>query len=558
MRLYKVLFISIAILTIACTDNNKDKTGGKINLYEVEAYRSLFPHNAIDAIGVKVVNQIFEGLVKFNEHTLEIEPAIAASWEISNENTTYTFKLKEDIKFHPNQIFESDDQRKLTADDVIFSFKLLCTHGNNNNGFHTTFKDLVKGATEHYIMSVNDEFDGNLKGITKIDNYTIQIDLEHPSPYFLYSLALPFCAIIPEIGYKYYKESVLIGTGPFQVIDKDLDQITLEKNQDFYRKDKKGRKLPYLDQITFHFNKSVTDQIVAFANEDIDILYKMNEEKYINKYTELNLNSSINLNNLSTPYMAVSYCGFNLQDSILKNKQLRQAINYAIDVSAIRTAIAAAKENEDAKVSGITPTAFEKYNTSEIETYAIDVDKAKALLVEAGYPNGEGIDTIELDINKGRGNNLIIAENIQTQLKENLNIDVKVNVMPFSDKIDKSKSGASSFFKAGWIADYPHPQNFLSLFYGRDVPGKEEDWDSYPNTTRYKNPEFDKLYEKAMRVPLAETYAYLQEAEKILMDDAPAIILWYGKNQILTNAKVQNYPMNVMGYIDYSKVWLKK
>ena len=558
MRLYNVLFISIAILTIACTDNNKDKTGGKINLYEVEAYRSLFPHNAIDAIGVKVVNQVFEGLVKFNEHTLEIEPAIAASWKISNENTTYTFKLREDIKFHPNQIFESDDQRKLTADDVIFSFKLLCTHGNNNNGFLTTFKDLVKGATEHYIMSVNDEFDGNLKGITKIDNYTIQIDLEHPSPYFLYSLALPFCAIIPEIGYKYYKESVLIGTGPFQVIDKDLDQITLEKNQDFYRKDRKGRKLPYLDQITFRFNKSVTDQIVAFANEDIDILYKMNEEKYINKYTELNLNSSINLNNLSTPYMAVSYCGFNLQDSILKNKQLRQAINYAIDVSAIRTAIAAAKENEDAKVSGITPTAFEKYNTSDIETYAIDVVKAKALLVEAGYPNGEGIDTIELDINKGRGKNLLIAENIQTQLKENLNINVKVNVMPFSDKIDKSKSGASSFFKAGWIADYPHPQNFLSLFYGRDVPDKEEDWDSYPNTTRYKNPEFDKLYEKAMRVPLAETYTYLQEAEKILMDDAPAIILWYGKNQILTNAKVQNYPMNVMGYIDYSKVWLKK
>ena len=434
----------------------------------------------------------------------------------------------------------------------------MCTHGNNNNGFHTTFKDLVKGATEHYIMSVNDEFDGNLKGITKIDNYTIQIDLEHPSPYFLYSLALPFCAIIPEIGYKYYKESVLIGTGPFQVIDKDLDQITLEKNQDFYRKDRKGRKLPYLDQITFRFNKSVTDQIVAFANEDIDILYKMNEEKYINKYTELNLNSSINLNNLSTPYMAVSYCGFNLQDSILKNKQLRQAINYAIDVNAIRTAIAAAKENEDAKVSGITPTAFEKYNTSDIETYAIDVVKAKALLVEAGYPNGEGIDTIELDINKGRGKNLLIAENIQTQLKENLNINVKVNVMPFSDKIDKSKSGASSFFKAGWIADYPHPQNFLSLFYGRDVPDKEEDWDSYPNTTRYKNPEFDKLYEKAMRVPLAETYTYLQEAEKILMDDAPAIILWYGKNQILTNAKVQNYPMNVMGYIDYSKVWLKK
>ncbi len=106
----------------------------------------------------------------------------------------------------------------------------------------------------------------------------------------------------------------------------------------------------------------------------------MNEEKYTNKYTELNLNSSINLNNLSTPYMAVSYCGFNLQDSILKNKQLRQAINYAIDVSAIRTAIAAAKENEDAKVSGITPTAFEKYNTSEIETYAIDVDKAKSIV----------------------------------------------------------------------------------------------------------------------------------------------------------------------------------
>lgn len=548
----------ILILSIySCNSTPKIEIGGTINVYESETYRSLFPHNAIDAIGIKVVNQVFEGLVKFDEKTLERIPALAASWTVTNENKRYTFKLREDVYFHSDNIYKNKEERRMTADDVIYSFNKLCTFDENNSGFHSTFKDLVVGANEHYIYSVDPNFNEDIKGIKKIDDFTIQIDLLHSSPYFLYTLSLPYCNVFSKKSFETYNEDSKIGTGPFQITKANHDLVELIKNKDYYMKDHLGNSLPYLDGINFHFSKEVNDQVVAFQNGEIDALYKMNEKNLIKRTKELDVKNKVDHKHLTTPYMAVSYCAFNMRDSILSNKKVRQAINYAIDVAEIRNAIDPESDEEVTEVAGITPPVFEKYSTKRFKTYALDVEKAKALLEEAGYPNGEGIHQIELDINKGRGNNAIIASEIKRQLKERLNIDVKVNIMSFGEKIDKSRSGKSQFFKAAWIADYPHPSNFLSLFYGRDIPNSDYE-NSYPNSSRYKNPQFDYLYEKANHVPIEETYIHLERAEKILMEEAPMIVLWYGKNQVLLNDHVHNYPMNVMGYINFARVWKDK
>ena len=555
---YKLLIIlSIIFTTIACKHSIGNRVGGQLNICESEKYRSLFPQNTIDAIGIKIVNHVYEGLVRFDEKTLKIKSGIASHWEVNEGNTSYTFHLRKGIKFHPDKVFKEETDRELKADDVIFSFKLLSSYHDENLGFESTFKDLVIGATDHYILSVNDGIDIELEGIKKIDDYTIQINLEHPSPYFLYLLALPYCSILSKQAYIEYKAKTQIGTGPFKIKSIGQDDVKLVKNEDYYLQDSLGQKLPYLDNLNFNFNVSVEDQIKSFTNGSLDVLSKMTKEKLNHKIKELKITDKRETIDYNMPYMAVSYFGFNLQDKTLSNKKIRQAINYAIDVNQIRDMLLATKNNHPLNLRGITPTnLFEEYNTSDVNNYAQDTNKAKQLLKEAGYANGLGIDTIEIDINKGRGNNQIIANEIKRQLKEILGINMKINTMTFSQKINKSKSGNSQFFKAGWIADYPHPQNFLSLFYGRDVPSAEESYDSYPNMTRYKNDAFDELYEKAQRVPLDQTYKYLKEAEKILMEDAPILVLWYGKAPVLTSKKINNYPVNVMGYVDFTKVWL--
>jgi len=149
-------------------------------------------------------------------------------------------------------------------------------------------------------------------------------------------------------------------------------------------------------------------------------------------------------------------------------------------------------------------------------------------------------------------------EEIKSQLKKVLNVEMDFVVVPFSQKLEDAKFARADMFRSAWIADYPSPENFLLTLYGAFVPDSMEK-ESHPNTVRYKNPEFDKLLEQGIRTPVKEeSYKYFMQAEQIMMQDAPLIILWYGENLKMIHSYVKNFHFNPMNYKDFSEVYIKK
>lgn len=555
------LHLSIVILLVgilaSCSQKKQegmgDKHGGALTIHNPEFYNSIFPHSVIDVVGGKVSSQIYEGLVKFDKNNLSIQPSLAEKWEVSEDNLTYTFHLRKDVKFHDSPCFEGGKGRALTAEDVLYSFTELCGYSDDNAGFHSTFQDLVRGANYYYILSANEDSNEKVEGFKVIDKHTFQIRLEHPNALFIYSLATPFAFIYPKEAYEKYGKNMKVGTGPYRVDTVIQDKlVALERNPDYYKKDSEGKTLPYIDEVSFIFGNSTEEQKVSFLQGDLSIIERVRKQDY-EEILNQDQAKKKHVQELKTPVLSVNYYGFNVMHTAFQDKRVRQAFNYAVDKEALKKKYTRSYRKDNVTY-GITPPNFDEYDNSQIPNYKYNPQKAKDLMAEAGYADGEGFPEIELDINKGSGKNLVLAKAVVAMIEENLNVKIKINVLGFIEKINKSKTGESHFHSGGWIADYPHPQNFLSLFYGRDVPDEPEG-ESFPNTFRYKNAAFDELYDLSMNSKLEDTYKYLLEAEKIAMEDAPGIVLWYGESRMLIQSNIHNFPKNAIGYYDFTDTY---
>ena len=254
--------------------------------------------------------------------------------------------------------------------------------------------------------------------------------------------------------------------------------------------------------------------------------------------------------------MGTEYYEMNLNSPALKDKRVRQAINYAIDRNGIIDKILKGEAYGPSE-NGITPPTFRDYDINSIRGFTYNVEKAKLLLAEAGYPGGRGFATLKLELNSGGYKNTSVAFEIQKQLMDNLGINIDLEVVSFNQKIEDERYGRGDLFRTAWIADYPSPDNFLFLFYGANVP-EDTSLPSYPNVTRYKSKQFDELYEKALASSdKKEAFQYLLQAESIMMEDAPIIPLWYNERYRLIKSDVRSYFTNAMNYRDFSQVYLK-
>jgi len=262
---------------------------------------------------------------------------------------------------------------------------------------------------------------------------------------------------------------------------------------------------------------------------------------------------------LSSPAFNTNYIGFNCTSAAFNKKEVRLAFNYAIDRHKIAD-FTIQGEGTSADY-GIVPyvDAFEKdgYDFKGLKGYTLDVAKAKDYLKKAGYPDGKGFPKVTLQINSGGGDrNILIAEVVQKMLKENLNVDIEINTVPFAEHIEQVQSGKSDFFRFAWIADYPDPETFLTIFYGKHVPANTTE-KSFVNYTRFKNARFDSLFSASFtESDKAKRYALLTKAEQIVLDEAPFMPIFYDENYRLEQLNVRNFPENAMNYMDLSVVYL--
>lgn len=204
------------------------------------------------------------------------------------------------------------------------------------------------------------------------------------------------------------------------------------------------------------------------------------------------------------------------------------------------------------------PPSFPNYSSSSIKGYKFDPQKARTLLAEAGYPNGKGFPVdISLLLNSGGERNIEVAEAIQKMLADNLSISIKLNVLPFPQKLNLENNGQAQFWKSGWVADYPDPQTFLDIFYGKLVPDVTSP--SPVNSGRYKSALFDSLYEAALKESdMQKRFKLFEKADQVAIDDAAYMPVYYDNASYLTKKNVANLQFNSLEYLDFSTVYFTK
>lgn len=556
---YFLLFLTLSMLSFGCGDVDEERErpvyGGTLDIPQSGKYQTLYPFAITDLVSFHVASQIHEGLFKFDPEDMTVEKALLKDHEVSKGGKVHTFTLKDSIYFHPDPCFKNKKERRIDAEDVRFSFELICTPGSENESFKRTFKDRVKGANAFY----NGEAD-RISGFEKLGEKRFRLELKRPSSSFLYVLSLPSASIVSKKAIEEYGNELKVGAGPFRYSElrKGGKELLLQRFEEYHMKDSLGDPLPYLDSLHFHFIDSKAEQLERFKKKELHVLHGLPTNKVksvVKKELEEFTGEHPRFLLSRVSEMSTEYYHFNLTKEIFQNIHVRKAFSYAIDRQRLVNDVLRG-EAYGPGVHGITPPSFDDYNIKDIEGYSFDPEKAKKQLQKAGYPEGKGFPSVKLQVNSGRAKNTRVATDVQKQLREVLNINVEVEVVSFAKKLENARNAKGDIWRSAWVADYPSPENFLWLTYGKQVP-KSKDEPSFPNVSRYKNAKFDSLYEKGMRsMNKDSSYAYFKKAEQIMMDDAPLLILWYRERYRLLHSSVQNFPANPMKYFDFRRTYI--
>lgn len=522
------LILLLFLLTACGSEKSSDQKVFRYN--QASGITSLDPAFAKDQANIWAINQIFNSLVQFNKD-LEIQPAIAKSWEVSEDGLTYTFHLRDDVYFHEHKVFENEEQRKVDAQDVAYSLRRLIDPDLASAGAWI-FNDKVKGP----------------KAFQALDDSTFQLTLQQPFGPLLGLLTMQYTSIVPEEVVEHYGKEFRtnpVGTGPFEMNKwKEGDVLLLRKNKDYFET-RNGEQLPYLDAVRISFIDNKNTAYLKFRQGELDFLSGI-DKSYVNEVlTESGqlkdeLKDEVNL--YRSPYLNTEYLGFMMDSSNLpkghplQNQNVRKAINYGFDRAEM---IQYLRNNVGRPArSGFVPYGLPSFDSTKVEGYNYNPSKAKQLLKKAGYPNGEGLPPIELYTNESY---VDITTFIQNQLKE-INIDIDLQNVPAAFLRERMSKSEAPFFRGSWIADYPDAESYLAVFYG--------EYGAPPNYTNFNHPRFDSLYQKALQeTDIKKRHALYRQLDRIIVEQAPVVPLYYDEVLRFTQKGIEGLQPNPMNLL---------
>jgi oligopeptide transport system substrate-binding protein len=561
MKLVPV-FLLILILTSCGSDKKQfEFAGGSFKMALDNTPSTFIAREVNDVYSFELLSQVMEGLVSFNADDLSLQPQIAEKWSISGDGTVFTFTIRDDILFHDNPVFESKDDRKLTVDDVLFSFEKACkpnAEGNPTAAYLFLLSNQVKGAKEYY--------EGKAKSISgiKVKKNQFEITLMNPDQTYINKLANLSASIVSRKIVEADKETDVVGTGPFCFTTPTEDgTYVLLKNPDYYMVDNKGNALPYLDSVVFYVQTRKLEQLEMFEQGKTLLISGLPTSRI----TEMlegrisDFNAQPPLKELyNNPLLTTQYYFFNMNDPRFQDVRVRQAFNYAIDRKRLADNVLRNQYYEYG-IYGITPpigSVFKGYDFSEIKKYGYDYNPelAKKLLTEAGYPGGKGFGSVDLRLDIS-DLNTAVAEELADQIYQTLGINVNIDGSSFEQRNEDGSMGRGDMFRTAWVADYSSPETFLGNFYGKLVP-KDKSMPSSGNQSRYVNPMFDKYFEQGRSADQKRRLELFSKAEIELMKDPPIIPLWYANDFTLSYSRVRNLKNNPMEFLDLRRVYIKE
>ncbi len=552
-----VLIVCAALVSCGQEEPARDRQGeggkfygGIFNANETEELRSLFPLSLTQAASHRIAAQVYEGLVRFDQSDLSLRPSLAESWTVDGSATVYTFTLRQGVRFHDDTCFVEGVGRPLIADDVVRSFTALCSASPMNQMFWL-FRDRVLGANAQFAGTLDGSEGPGVKGLQALDDRTVQITLTSPWPGFLQILAHQGCWIFPHELVDHWREESQwhpVGTGPFKL--KTFTKgamLVLERNAAYWGKDTLGNTLPFLDGARFTFVKDKKQELEEFEQGHLSVVYELPVER-----TDVLKND--HLYQVQTiPGLTVQFYGFNTRQAPFQDARVRRAFSLAIDrqvlVDSVLNGLAVKADR------GVVAPGFEDYPYALVPTTEFDPVAARALLAEAGYPQGKGLPTVYLQVNNDGFGYVRVASAVQSMWERHLAVRVVSSVLPAEQHYARVEMGQAQLWREGWIVDHPDPENFLALFYGRNAPA-DTSLPSYLNSTRYRSNAFDSLFALASRTD-ARTLRMelLAKAEGRMLQDAVVAPLYHERSVRLLQPWVRDLPINGMEYRDLAAVW---
>ena len=467
---------------------------------------------------------IFEGLVTYDPKTLEAIPAVAESWDISEDQLTYTFHLRKDAKW--------SDGVPITAQTVVDSW-LRFLSPELAAAYAYLPGMIVKGALEYNSGTAGPES----VAIRALDEHTFQFELVGPAPYALNMLPHYAFGIVPmhaieKYGDAWIRPENFVGNGPFTVETwSPHDKLVMVKNDAYWDADNVK-----LDKVIFYPIEDVNTSVNMFIQGDIDWIENVPDAQL----EKMQLRDDYNVN----PAFTTGYYIFNFTNPVLKDVRVRKAMCMAIDRQQMVDRVL---RGGQFPAYGITPP-LPRYEA--VVGFDENIKEARQLLAEAGYPDGKGFPEMCILYNTNEGNKKL-AEYIQQQWAENLHLNITIENQEWATFIDNRQAQQFDIGRAAWQGDYVDPNTFL-----QDLLHSQ----SGNNDGLYNNAEFDALLNKATLMPDGqERFDTLRRAEEIAFQEDFALVplYYYTRSNWIDLNKWGGWYMNTLDIHPYKFIYKK-
>ncbi|MBI2954922.1 MAG: peptide ABC transporter substrate-binding protein [Chloroflexi bacterium] len=498
-----------------------DQTGterpaqGKLRLYGFEPV-TLDPAIVGDIGSYQYISQIFSGLVTIDEN-MRIAPDLAVGWTLSEDGKTYVFRLRQDAKFH--------NGTGVTADAFKYAIERATDPRTRSQIAQLYLGDIV-GAMDKLSGKAQE-----VSGVRVKDPYNLEIEIDAPKSYFLAKLTYP-------TSYALDKNSVEgdrnwakrpNGTGPFKLKSWQPDQsIVLQRNDLYYGKKASVAEVDFYlgggSPVTMYERNEIDVASVSLA--DID---RVQDKK-----------SPLNKELIVVPQLSLSYIGLNTTMKPFDDPKVRQAFAYATDKDKLAN-ILFKKTRVTAK--GILPPGMPGYN-DQLSEIPFDPNRAKELIAQSSYGSVSNLPEITMTTSGGS-----LGESLAAMYKRNLGVDINVQQVDEAFHADLEARKYQMFF-AGWIADYPDPQDFLDVLFHSQSNG---------NYTGFNDQQVDQLLEAArIEDDWPKSMTLYQRSEEQIVQQAPVVPLFHDVEYVLVKPRVKGFSISALGITALKNVELER
>lgn len=568
--LQKFVIAAAAVMTLlgGCTCNKNESSsstaGGAgekkvFNYFRSSVHKSLDPMKQFDEASADIIDNVYDRLLQYDYlgRPYKLVPSLLEKMpEKQKDGVTFLFTLRKGVKFHDDAAFPDGKGREANIDDVIYSIKRFAD-ANVNILSYSLIEGFVVGmdqfrAETEKLGKATDYSKLDIAGIKKINDHEMTVTFTRVNPLAFFPFAFSGMSIVPKEAVEKYGDEFQdhpVGTGPFYMKEYSRrGKMVLAKNPNYFGtyptegepqdeangflKDA-GKQLPLVDEVQLPLIEETQPAMLKFLKGEIDWIGI--DKDHFEKMASVDEKGNFSLkpeyaekfNMYTEAQLSTSMFGFNMQDKLMQNKALRQAIAYSLDAAEW---IKLLRNGRGLTLKTIIPQPIAGSERDiAVEYYTKNIEMAKKKLAEAGYPNGQGLPEITIEFRSTTKLSRQDYEFVRAELAE-AGIKLKANFQTFSAFLQKVENNNHQMIDFGWGADYPDAENFYALMYSKNkAPG--------PNHANFTNKRYDELYEKSRFMENGpERFKLFKEMSEILKEEVPVI-----------------YRMNPLGFGMYQK-----